>query len=228
MLRWLLGITCVGLAIGIWIWRTHVPTVPVTGIDVSHYQATVDWQKVAAHPVHFAFAKASGGDGFADPSFPVNWAAMKKVGIVRGAYEFYRPSEDPKKQAEYFISRVKLEPGDLPPVIDIETLGSSHDNKKELVGGLLTYLEILELHYGVKPIIYTGRAFWNAHMNDAFGDYHLWVAEYDTRVPLKVDGWNSWTFWQHSEKGSVAGISGTVDLNRFNGTVEELRGLTLR
>ncbi|MFM7204662.1 MAG: glycoside hydrolase family 25 protein, partial [Myxococcota bacterium] len=131
-----------------------------------------------------------------------------------------------KAQAQNFIKRVRMEPGDLPPVVDIETMGRSAEDKSHLVKDLHVYLDVLEAHYGVKPIIYTGHAFWNAHMDGSFGRYPLWLAQYGSKASIPTS-WKSWTFWQYSATGSVSGVSGDVDLDRYCCSLAELRSLTL-
>lgn len=196
------------------------------GIDVSHFQGTVDWQKVRQAGIAFAIAKATQGDGYEDPMFRVNWPAMKAAGLIRGAYDFYDVADDPATQAREFISRVSLEAGDLPPVVDIETMNGAADTIAGLAADLRTYLDLLSAHYGVKPIIYTGPGFWNAHVNESFGDFPLWVAVYADAIELP-HGWSTWTIWQHSQTGTIEGVDGAVDLDRFNGDREALEALTL-
>src|SRR5690242_6189061 len=64
----------------------------VAGIDVSRYQDPVDWTKVAAAGVKFAFIKATGGHEDPDPCFEKHWEQAGQAGILTGAYHFFRPS----------------------------------------------------------------------------------------------------------------------------------------
>ncbi len=196
------------------------------GIDVSHFQGTVDWAEVAKSGIDFAFAKASEGQHTRDKMFAHNWQAMKEAGLIRGAYEFFVVGEDPESEAQNFIGGVKLESGDLPPVIDVETMGHSTLDNDAFIASLKRYLSIVESAYGVKPIIYTGPAFWAEHGDDSFGAYPLWIARY-AQEPSVPQGWSSWTFWQYSQSGQVPGVSGDVDLDRFQGDREALAALTL-
>lgn len=196
------------------------------GIDVSHYQKAVDWEKVRAAGISFAFAKASQGTRTGDSTFDENWAGIAAAGLKRGAYEFYDPGLSPAQQASNFSGRVTLVSGDLPPVVDIETMGKSAEDKAALSTDLKTYLDHLEKAYGVKPIIYTSHAFWNAHMTADFGEYPLWIAQYDGE-PHIPGGWSGYTFWQYSPKGAVDGVHGEVDRNRFNGSMKELEALAV-
>jgi lysozyme len=200
---------------------------PITGIDVSHVQGTVDWAKVKAAGVSFAFAKASEGETYVDPQFSANWNGMKDAGIVRGAYAFFVAGEDPTKQATHFLAQLQLESGDLPPVVNIETKGSSTETDATLVANLKTYLNVIEKATGGKPMIYTGAAFWNAHGDESFGDYPLWVAEYEVEEPKVPKGWDGWTFWQHTQAGKTDGVEGDVDQDNFAEPLNSLKGLAL-
>ncbi|MDJ0631536.1 MAG: GH25 family lysozyme [Rhodobacter sp.] len=197
------------------------------GIDVSHYQGDIDWSKVKADGRVFAYAKAAEGDATVDVRFAANWAGMKAAGILRGAYLFYVAGNDPETQARNFMKRVTLEPGDLPPMVDIETERAGVESDAQLVKDLHTCLAALTKHYGVAPFIYTGPSFWNAHFDDSFSHYPLWVAEYGVSKPKPVKGWGYWTIWQYSQSGSVGGVHGNVDLDYFNGSLEQLKKFTV-
>lgn len=196
----------------------------LNGIDVSKYQPNVNWQDVKQAGNAFAFARATYGSVQVDAYFNSHWQGMKAAGVVRGPYHFFVTSEDATAQAELFLKTVgSLAPGDLPPVIDVEADSGTGGN---IVGGVQTWLDIVEQRLGRVPIIYTAPAFWNANLTSGFGRYPLWVAEYGLSAPKPVKGWADWTFWQHSESGTVPGISGSVDLNYFNGSPADLEALT--
>ena len=193
---------------------------PLPGIDVSHWQGTIDWSAVAADGVEFAFVKATEGGDYTDPRFAANWAGARQAGVVRGAYHFYRPQTDAMAQAAHFLGTVTLASGDLPPVLDVEvTDGRSAD---AVAAGVRTWLQEVERVTGRRPIIYTRASFWTAQMGSGFGGYPLWVAHYGVASPSIPAGWSGWTFWQHSDAGRVDGISGGVDLDWFNGGHAEL------
>ena len=188
----------------------------LTGIDVSKWQGVVNWKEVQQAGMAFAFARATYGTSEIDSSFTENWQGMKEAGIVRGAYHFFLAAEDPARQAEFFINTVgSLDPGDLPPVIDVESDSGVSSN---LVADVQTWLDAVAKGLGRTPIIYTAPAYWNVNMNSDFGNYPLWVAEYGVAEPKAVNGWTSWTLWQYSSTGKVSGVSGAVDLDYFNGT----------
>ncbi len=192
----------------------------ISGIDVSYYQGDIDWQSVKDAGTVFAFARATYGTTKVDPKFSTYWPAIKNVQLIRGAYHFYIASEDPVEQANLFLSTVgTLSSGDLPPTLDLE---SGSGTSSSLVSDVQTWLNIVEQKLGRTPIIYTGPSYWNDNMNSDFGKYTLWVAEYGVSTPKSVNGWSNWTFWQHSESGSMNGIDGPVDLDYFNGSDNDL------
>lgn len=193
---------------------------PPAGIDVSHWQGTIDWNAVAANGVEFAFIKATEGGDYVDPRFAANWDGARQAGVVRGAYHFFRPQTDAVAQAAHFLATVHLSPGDLPPVLDVEvTDGRSADVVAE---GVRTWLREVERATGRRPIVYTRASFWTAQVGGGLGGYPLWVAHYGVSSPNIPGGWSGWTFWQHSDAGRVNGIGGDVDLNWFNGGRAEL------
>jgi lysozyme len=196
----------------------------VQGIDVSDHQGTVDWNAVQQAGKVFAFIKATDGITYTDPDFATNWIGAKAAGLLCGAYHFYETNDDPTAQAENFLSAVQLEPGDLPPVVDIEATKSGQ-SAAQIVQDLQTWLDVIEQATGRVPIIYTNPTYWGSLGTSAFGRYPLWIAEYGVSSPKLPAGWESWTFWQLSESGTVAGIAGSVDLDVFNGTLADLQAL---
>ncbi|GAB4459086.1 MAG: hypothetical protein OHK0041_23710 [Anaerolineales bacterium] len=206
----------------------------VPGIDVSYWNAGIDWPKVRATGQRFVFAKATEGDFYADPTFPANWSGAKAAGLLRGAYHFFRPNVDGRKQAKKFIDYIKStkDNGELPPALDLET----HDGQTNarIIARAKDWLDEVEAAFGKKPIIYSGQYFLQDHFSEAGGgppawakEYPLWLAQYpnvymDGQQPYLPRGWFKWTFWQYSEKGRLNGINANVDLNVFNGTLEEL------
>lgn len=200
----------------------------VCGIDVSRYQGDIDWDKVKSanvggQNIQFVFIKATEGVSIVDPKFNENFKQVRKVGLLRGAYHYFSPSVTGERQAKHFIQRVHLEHGDLPPVLDVEELGdlSPHDLQKEVS----TWLNIVENHYGVKPIIYSGKNFKKQYLSTPkLRDYPFWIAHY---YQDKLDYDAEWLFWQFTDLGKIRGINGDVDLNIFNGTIYDLHSYTI-
>ncbi|HEY8396594.1 MAG TPA: glycoside hydrolase family 25 protein [Flavihumibacter sp.] len=207
----------------------EIPTnFQIHGIDVSKYQQRINWEAVKAMQaedvkIGFVFIKATEGLGNMDRQFPRNWQKAKEVGLTRGAYHFFLAPKSGAQQAENFIRRVELQKGDLPPVLDVEqTYGVSSARLRTEVK---SFLERVEAHYGVKPIIYTNVDFYNRHLKDEFDDYPLWVAHYLQKDRPRIA--RNWAFWQYSETGRVDGINGPVDFNVFNGDSADFRDLLI-
>jgi lysozyme len=194
----------------------------VPGIDVSYYQGAVDWPVVAASGIVFAIARISDGTDHPDGRFAANWVAMQGAGLVRGAYQYFEPSEDPLLQAEVVIQKVgQLGPGDLPVALDVEVSGG--EPQAVIVNGIASWMDRVTEGTGKAPLVYTAEYFWNAQIGSArFADRPLWVAQYGTGCPDLPAPWNEWILWQHSGHGSVPGIQTPVDLDSFNGTVDDL------
>lgn len=189
----------------------------IEGIDVSYHQKIIDWPKVIASGIKFAFIRVSDG-GFFDPKFKQNWAEAKP--IVRGAYQYFRPRQNPQRQAEMML---KYAPdADLPLVLDLETLdGVDHAT---FIGRVDAWRDIIIEETKRKPIIYTSAGFWNRLGVGATIGGDLWVAHWTARPkPFLPFIWKDWAFWQYSDKGAVPGITEIVDLDRYHGTLEELR-----
>jgi len=199
------------------------------GIDVSHYQGKIDWQKVVAAEQAFAFIKATDGIGTGDSMFAANWKGARSAGIRRGSYHFFRPLTSPLQQSKSFLAKLGDDLGELPPVLDFELLGGA--SAGQALSGAKEWMDVVEAATGRKPILYTGPSFWSSTLHDApvFTGHHLWIAQYTSAAAPRIPSpWSKWTFWQHSEMGVVPGIAGFVDLNRFNGTLTELEHLCER
>ncbi len=199
----------------------------VYGVDVSKYQRDINWEQVRGSEVSFAFLKATEGATLVDPSFDKNWEEARRAGILCGAYHFYRPHVKPDVQARNFIKRVVLQPGDLPPVLDIEVEGRI--TKAQLRADLKVWLRQVEKAYGVKPIIYTNYSFYLDYLAGHFDAYHLWIARYNApELQLEKTDKLKLAFWQHTDGGTIDGITGAVDCNVFFGSMRELRSFCIK
>ena len=208
---------------------TATPASPYTeGIDISHWQGTIDWTKVGAAGKRFAFMKASESTDFVDNTYVTNRAQARAAGLLVGAYHFAQPSTgtgDAVAEADHFIDTAQPVSGDLIPVLDLERSGSL--SQTALTAWVKAFLGRVYERVGVRAIIYVSPNFWRTYMGDtdwfgANGYDILWVAHWTTGVAPSVPGGNwagdGWTFWQYTSDGAVSGISGRVDLNRYRGT----------
>jgi lysozyme len=199
----------------------------LTGIDVSNWQGAVDWTKVKNSGRTFAFCKATEGTGFTDAQFATNWANMKKVGLIRGAYHFGRPGSDAVTQARFFVKTVKPQKGDLQLVLDLEVTDGK--SPAQVWAWTQSFLAEVKRLTGRPGIIYTGYYFWRDKVGNPTNNLNcpLWIAAYGVSAPLVPRAWSTWTFWQYSSTGTVPGVKGNCDLDYFNGSLTQLQKLTL-
>ncbi|HWB74535.1 MAG TPA: GH25 family lysozyme [Nannocystaceae bacterium] len=197
------------------------------GVDISKWQGTVNWNSIAGDGATFAFVRVSDGLNTFDQKFDQNWANARAAGLKVGVYQFFRPAQDPIAQANLLLDHMgELQPGDLPPVIDVEDHGGL--SATTVANKVTQWVQHVEAATGVKPIIYTGRFFWQDYVKtSAFSSYPLWIAHYTTGCPNLPSQWSNWTFHQYTDSGSWAGVSGNTDTNRFNGDMSKLLELTI-
>jgi len=202
----------------------------IHGIDISHHQGNINWSELREKglinetPIRFIMIKATEGSTRVDENFKDNFYQAREYGFTRGAYHFYSVHSPAKRQAEFFIKNVKLENGDLPPVLDVEHKPKNQTDDA-FKASILEWLDIVEQHYGVKPIIYTYYKFKTRYLSDpVFDQYPYWIAHYYVD---EVEYQGPWKFWQHTDVGRLPGIDGNVDFNIYNGSFYELRKLTI-
>lgn len=209
-------------------WAMQMPK----GIDISHYQTKIDWPLLAKE-ISFIAIRASVSTG-KDKLFTQHWQNAKSVGLLRGAYHFFAPWRDAKTQAALLWSRIENDPGELPPVLDVEALkpprGGVAISSNILISWVGACLQEIERLSGRKPILYTYSAFAQQHqLGKAFGDYLLWLADYREGPPTVAGGHTQYTFHQYlGDTGRQVGVEGPCDKNRFRGSLSELKALAKR
>ncbi|MFK8270294.1 GH25 family lysozyme [Capnocytophaga stomatis] len=200
------------------------------GIDLSHYQEKEDivWDSLhlnkGAIRLEFAIFRATMGNNTTDKNFPYFWKKAKKHKLIRGAYHYYRPDEDPVLQANSYIKVVNLEKGDFLPILDVEKL-PKHKTKQQYLEDIQIWLDIVEKKYGVKPIIYTYISFYEDYLYGKFKKYPLWIANYNN-VPVPTSLY-SWKMWQFTENGITPGSKVKIDLNIYNGNREKMKEILI-
>jgi len=196
----------------------------VSGIDISHYNGSVDFGQLAAGAFAFVYVKASEGRFTKDPLYAANYAGLQQNQMLRGAYHFFYPQLNAQAQASNFLSVVtQLNAGDLPPVLDVEVSGEQ--TPSVIAAAMQQWLDAVQQNLGRTPMIYTAAGFWNTALGGttSFASYPLWVAEYTgNSSPRLPTGFTDYLFWQYSQSGSVPGIAGNVDTDQFNGSLSDL------
>ena len=183
------------------------------GIDISHHQGEIDWERLQEAlinkcPIRFVIIKSTEGSSLVDENFYDNFHQAREFGFIRGAYHFWSTKSSARDQAYFFLNKVKLEEGDLPPVLDVE-VKSKDEDIEDFQRDILTWLHIIEDRYHVKR----------------FDDYPFWISHYYVDK-IKYKG--EWKFWQHTDAGQLPGIKGHVDLNIYNGSVYDLKQLCIQ
>jgi lysozyme len=195
----------------------------VVGVDVTSLAGQINWAKVKSAGNAFAIARASYGLTV-DSSFPTNHAGIKSAGLIRGAVHFFQPEKDATAQATLYLNTVgALEPGDLPPILDVEV--TNGQSSATIAAGIQTWITVVEKKTNRTPIIYTGLQFWNSNLFPSTFGAQLWIAEWGVQVPRLPNGWNDYVFWQSSCSAAVDGVPLPVNRNVFNGTLQTLRAL---
>ncbi|MES2590001.1 MAG: GH25 family lysozyme [Bacteroidota bacterium] len=186
---------------------------PTIGLDVSHHQGEMDWDKLFNKTgfdslIHFVYCKATEGNTHCDTQWKRNRRILNNLGIPNGAYHFFITKDEPKPQAEHFLKYWKKRDIDLPPVLDVETEGFSDE---DLIAKMKIWLKAVETKTGMRPIIYTSLNFYETKFQNDFKDYKFWIAAY-SRKPTCIDD-ERIIHWQFSESGKIPGTKEMVDLN---------------
>ncbi len=208
----------------------------IYGMDVSHFNGTIDWNLVPASQIQFVYCKASQGTGFRDNMFATYMAALANLNYRRGAYHFYSFSNAPipDQVSNYLGCGLDFKAkGVMPPVVDVEWQSSASlnqyiaDNKTTCIAQLRQWVDSVAQQTGRQPMIYTAASFWNQYIgNDAIlSQCPLWIADYNANGPAIPQGWNNFTIWQFSASATVPGINGNVDKDIFGGTLAQLNAM---
>lgn len=193
----------------------------VHGVDVSRWQGNIDWERLRSQGANFAYIKATDGGDHLDPMFRKNWRASHAAGLKRGAYHFFYWCRSAESQAKWFIRNVPKVAGALPPVIDVEWNGESRCRKRpspaRVREKMQVFMDMLERHYGQRPVIYTAPDFYRDNLKGAFPNHPFWLRAV-AQHPSKVYPGRKWLFWQYSGSGLSHGVRGKIDLNAFRGS----------
>jgi len=216
----------------------------VHGVDVSYWEPKVDWSVLRAQGFKFALVRATSGIGYVDPKFKSHWEDARKEGLLRGAYHYLIANQDAKQQADLFISTIRADRGELPPIIDLEDKYNENATNTKIIDTCKAVLDRVEKAFGLKPMIYSRTQYLNVHVSrngkaPAWAkDYPLWLAQYpyvfdpnmhpNKNMPTQAVGWQDWKIWQYSETALIDGVTSDIgaptecDLNWFRGSEADL------
>jgi GH25 family lysozyme M1 (1,4-beta-N-acetylmuramidase) len=208
----------------------------VEGIDVSHHQGTVDWTRVRAAGIQFAYIKATEGNSYTDTAFDSNYVDAYRAGVIRGAYHFALPNRSSgTAQANFLLANGGAWSADsrtLPAALDLE--GNPYGatcyglSQSAMRTWIADFLNRYRARTGRYAVIYTTTSWWTSCTGNysGFWDHHpLWIARWSSSAGTLPSGASVWSFWQYAASGSVSGISGNVDRDRWNGTRARLIAL---
>lgn len=197
----------------------------VQGVDLYHGD-TISLSSVPKNAIRFVILKATQGSKTVDATFPKRWNDAKAAGFVRGAYHYLTYEQDAAEQADLYLKCAGLGSGDMPPILDLEGSVSGGTPTPEKIRQVaLAWLGTVQKATNVIPIIYTTRAFADMNLNEEFSQYRLWFPRYQSSLTKAMlpRVWSDWFIWQYTNSGSIPGIEGRYELNRFNGSEDELR-----
>ena len=186
------------------------------GIDISHHQGDIDWSKLDKwedKKISFIYIKATEGATYTDNKYQQNFEEAKRHNFAVGSYHYFRTTSDINDQFDHFIKTVDKSTQDLIPLIDIEEKKNWGD--AEFHKNLQVFLDMVEKHFGAKPMIYTVNSFYNNYLSGKYNKYHFLIGRYGENEPNMRDDSN-WTVWQFSETGKVDGIPKNVDIDIIN------------
>jgi lysozyme len=192
----------------------------VKGIDISHHQGVINWDKVDNTEIKFVIIKSTEGGNYVDSKFKFNWDKSRKKNLIVGAYHRFTLKSSGKVQSKNYINTVPKIPNSIPPLIDVEELWDAVDMTKSI-----KELKILEnelyKYYGKKPIIYLDEYTYSKYITNNFKKNNAWIRDYDNESPLMFKTKKG--IWQYTYEGKCEGIKGDVDMNYFNGNLSEFK-----
>lgn len=193
----------------------------IWGIDMSHHQCDVEWEKLSIQKPNFIFFKATEGATHVDTKYSQNYDNARKEGIIVGTYHFFSYKSTGKAQAEHFLSVAKYNPGDLPLVLDAEN-ARYMPSQKIITKELMDFIKTVTEKTGKKPIVYCNNKYYKQYLEaELKNDHILWICDFQKEPDC------DWHFWQATDQLKISGVRGTVDFNIFNGTIQKLTELLL-
>ena len=187
----------------------------VHGIDVSVYQGSVDFSRVAQSGVHMVYIRSTLGFSYVDPTHERNADGARAAGLEFGFYHFCTASttDEAVRQARFFAQTIARYDYGLKPVLELSPARAL--SRTETTDVALAFLQEVERLTGREPAIYCSASTPREDYDSRLAPYSLWVAQYGAREPESNDIWPTWAGWQYSERGRVDGIEGNVDLDLF-------------
>ena len=201
----------------------------VRGIDISHHNSFVDWNRLREENITFVYLKSTEGTSHKDRDYRKNYRLAKDAGLKVGTYHFYTFGMDGERQAEHFIRTSKVHSQDLVPAIDVEHSPINvFSRDKEAVKRTLRELKKLEQslfdHYGTHPVLYTNKECYKIYIKDNFPRNPIWICDLHAEPRDEIE---NWVIWQFSHTGEIGGVADDVDLNYYRYSFTQFRNLLM-
>ncbi len=194
----------------------------VWGIDLSHHQGEINWEKLVEQKPHFMFFKATEGTSITDTKYKSHYKNARTNNILVGSYHFFSYRSTGKAQAKHFLSVANVQKGDFPPVLDVE-FKRKMPEKKKVTKEIIDFLKAVTAKTGYKPIIYCDYDYYLKYLKGNLKNEHnLWICDYRSKPDAK------WLIWQTTDRFEIAGVSGKVDFNLFNGNKDKLNDVLIK
>jgi lysozyme len=210
-------VAAAGAAIALGVW-SPLGAGYVEGLDVSEHQGVIDWDALSRSNVRFVYIKATEGASFVDPRFSANWRGAGRAGIRQGAYHRFSLCRTPQSQANNFFHTVPRTYGALPPAVDVENIDGCGPRRVDGKAEIENFLDLMQAHYGVRPILYVTKKFHEAHADD-FPRERFWVRSLYAPPTFRA---GQWVIWQHHELARRPGVDAPVDVDAFRGNERAL------
>lgn len=201
----------------------------VRGVDVSHHNSFINWRQLQEDNITFVYMKSTEGVGHTDRDYARNYKLAREAGIKVGTYHFYTFGQDGRRQADHFINKSQVRPGDLPPAIDVEhsPINKPYSGKQELkkiIEELKNLENALFLHYGKRPVIYTNKDCYRTYIDGNFPENPIWMCDLHDEPNVATD---KWVIWQFSHTGKIPGVVNDIDLNYYRYSFVDFRNLLM-
>lgn len=205
----------------------------IKGIDVSSYQGVIDWSKVVASGVEFAILKVIRKDFDPDKQFEVNWEGCAAAGLpVQGVYNYSYATTVEKAKGD--AAKVIETLNGRKPMVWLDVEDACQKNLGETLINIINEYGAVIKAAGLEFGVYTGLSFYNTYIKP-YADklqHPFWIARYPSNSKMTISNdpaddkrpeiVHELYGWQYSSKGSVPGISGSVDLDELYVAVESV------
>ncbi len=194
----------------------------IKGIDVSHFNPSVNWAKLKTDGCAFTMIKATDGLKFVDRSLHMHAENSAEAGFYRGAYHFLRADQDGAKQADFFLDTIKDLGLEMRAIVDVEGQSVMDQSFETVISCSQDFLNRILEKTKVHALFYTATYFAEeVGFPPYFRQFPLWLANYN-KIPRVPPPWQDYLFWQFTDRGEASIEPEGIDTSVFQGTPELL------